>query len=131
MRFPDWPERLTEFVEARRGVPFEYGSHDCCAFAAAAAESITGVNPAAPFPYRNELGAKRLILEHGGLDKLLTAALGEPCSPAMAGRGDIVLAELESGPTAGVCLGRLCVFPGTVGIEFRPRSVIGMAWKVN
>lgn len=131
MRFQNWPERLAEFVESRRTAPFEHGTHDCCAFAGAAAEAITGTNPATPFPYRNELGAQRLILEHGGLDRLLTAALGEPVAPAMAGRGDIVLAELENGPTAGVCLGRECVFPSAVGIVFRPRAVIGMAWKVN
>lgn len=130
MRLNDWPERLAEYVESRRAAPFEYGSHDCCQFAAGAVEAMTGDNPAALYPYRNELGAKRIIVEHGGLDALLTGVLGEPCHPAMAGRGDIVLAELELGPTAGVCLGRNCVFPADVGVTFRPRSVIASAWKV-
>lgn len=131
MRFQDWPERLASFLETRRQTPFAYGTHDCCAFAGAAAEAITGTNPAAPFPYDSEIGAQRLIVKHGGLDKLLTAALGAPVAPAMAGRGDIVLAELENGPTAGVCIGRNCAFPADVGVTFRPRSVVGMAWKVT
>lgn len=131
MRHPDWPERLASFIESRRQTPFAYGTHDCCAFAGAAAEAITGTIPAAPFPYSTELGAQRLIVEHGGLDNLLTAALGEPVHPSQAGRGDIVLADLESGPTAGLCIGRDCVFPAAVGVTFRSRAAIVMAWKVT
>jgi hypothetical protein len=131
VRHHDWPERLASFIETRRETPFAYGTHDCCAFAGAVAEAITGTNPAAPFPYDSQVGALRLIAEHGGLDKLLTAALGEPVPPAMAGRGDIVLADLEGGPTAGVCIGRDCAFPADVGVTFRSRAVVGMAWKVE
>ena len=130
MRHHDWPERLADYVESRRAAPFEYGRHDCCQFAASAIEAMTGENPATYYPYRNEIGAKRIIIEHGGMDALLTAILGEPCPVAMAGRGDIVLAELENGPTAGVCLGRQCAFPADIGVTFRPREFITLAWKV-
>jgi hypothetical protein len=61
---------------------------------------------------------------------LVTQAIGEPIHPSRAGRGDVVLAELELGPTIGVCLGRDCVFPADPGITFRPRELIALAWKV-
>lgn len=133
MRHPDWPERLARFIEERRSAPFQFGSsaHDCCSFAAGAVNAITGVDPSTAWPYRNEIGARRLIIEAGGLDSLVTRALGEPVHPAQAGRGDVVLAELEEGPTVGVCLGRDCVFPADVGVTFRPRSVIALAWNVT
>jgi hypothetical protein len=131
MRLHDWPERLAEYIENRRNEPFQYGTHDCCQFAAGAVTAITGENPAIRWTYRNEVGAMRLIVSAGGLDKLVTQAMGEPVHPSRAGRGDVVLAELELGPTVGVCLGRECVFPADVGLTFRPRSVALTAWKAG
>jgi hypothetical protein len=92
---------------------------------------MTGENPAVAWPYRNEVGAMRLIHEAGGLDMLVTRAIGAPVCPAEAGRGDVVLSELDNGPTVGVCLGRDCAFPADVGITFRPREMILKAWKVD
>jgi hypothetical protein len=131
VRFNDWPERLAEFIASRRQEPFAYGTHDCCQFAAAAVEAMTGENPAAAWQYSNELGAARLIIETGGIDKLVSEAMGGPVHPSQAGRGDVVLAELDRGPTIGVCLGRDCAFPADVGVTFRHRSVATQAWKVR
>jgi hypothetical protein len=130
MRHNDWPQRLSDYIESRKDEPFAYGSHDCCQFAAGAVEAVTGENPADPWNYRNEIGAYRLMAEAGGIDGLITQALGNPVNAAQAGRGDVVLAELENGPTAGVCLGRECAFPAQVGITFRPRGAILKAWNV-
>lgn len=131
-RVHDWPERLYEYIESRRPEPFAYGSHDCCQFAARAVESMTDTNPAKDWHYTNELGAGRLIVEAGGLDKLITQAMGEAVHPAEAGRGDVVMAELDQGPTIGICLGRDCVFAAEpVGVTFRPRAMILKAWKVR
>jgi hypothetical protein len=121
---------LSDFVASRNGEPFSYGVHDCCQFAARAVEAITGEYPAHRWQYRNEIGAYRLIHEAGGIDQLITQALGEPVHASLAGRGDVVLAELEAGLTAGVCVGRHCAFPAQVGVTFRPRSAILKAWKV-
>jgi anthranilate/para-aminobenzoate synthase component II len=92
---------------------------------------MTGENPAAAWQYSNELGAARLIIETGGIDKLVSEAMGGPVHPSQAGRGDVVLAELDRGPTIGVCLGRDCAFPADVGVTFRHRSVATQAWKVR
>jgi hypothetical protein len=130
-RLHDWPQRLDEYIASRKNEPFSYATHDCCQFAAGAVEAVTGENPSIRWQYRNEVGADRLIREAGGIDGLVTQALGEPCHPSQAGRGDIVLAELEQGPTVGVCVGRECVFAAQVGLSYRPRSVILQAWKVR
>lgn len=130
-RLPDWPQRLDAFIESRRGTPFAYGSHDCCLFSAGAVEAITGENVAARWHYTNEIGARRLMAKWGGVDGLVTAALGDPCHPSQAGRGDIVMAELTNGETIGVCLGAVCAFAEEPqGVALRPRSLILKAWKV-
>lgn len=130
-RLHDWPQRLSAYLFARRETPFEWGRHDCCKFSAGAVEAMTGVDPSAPWPYSNEIGARRLMLKHDGVAGLVTAALGEPCHPSAAGRGDIVLAYLDHGPTAGVCLSQMCAFAEEpAGIAMLPRTVIRIAWKV-
>ena len=131
MRYDNWPERLAQYVEARRSTPFEYGSHDCCMFAGGAVEAITGQNPMHEFDYRNRLGAERLLRSAGTLDALVNRTLGEPVHPSQAGRGDIVLADLEEGATVGVCIGDQCVFAADPGITFRPRSVARAAWRIS
>jgi hypothetical protein len=132
MRFPNWPQRLDAFIDSRRTVPFSYGNggHDCCQFAAMAVEAMTGTNPAAKWHYSCELGAAMLIKKAGGLQALITEAMGAPVHASQAGRGDVVLAELDRGDTIGICLGRDCAFPGDVGTVMRPRSAIRAAWKV-
>ena len=131
MRFADWPERLAEYVESRRSAPFEYGSHDCCHFAGGAVEAITGTNPMHAFDYRNRLGAERLIRSAGTLDALVNRVLGEPVHPSLAGRGDVVIADLDGGSSVGVCLGDVCVFAAEPGIAFRPRDVARAAWRIE
>jgi hypothetical protein len=132
MRHPDWPERLADYVEASRSAPFEYGKMDCCHFAGGAVEAITGENPMRGFDYGNRLGAERLIRAAGTLDALVNRVLGEPVHSSRAGRGDVVVADLEEGATVGICLGEQCVFiTDPVGIVFRSRQVIRAAWRVE
>lgn len=131
MRHHDWPERLAEFIESRRGEPFAFGTHDCCQFAAGAIEAITGDNPARHWAYANELGAARIIHEAGSLEAVVTEALGDPVHPSQAGRGDVVIAELDRGDTVGVCLGNVCAFAAEVGLLILPRTVARSAWKVH
>jgi hypothetical protein len=131
-RFHDWPERLAEFIEGSRETPFEYGSHDCCRFAGKVVHAITGEDPMTAFDYRSRLGAERLVRSAGTLDALINRTLGEPVHSSRAGRGDVVVADLEEGSTVGICLGEQCVFAtDPVGITFRPRSMIRAAWRIE
>jgi hypothetical protein len=131
-RFPDWPERLAEAIEVARTMPFTWGAHDCVLFAANAVESYTGVDYAHAFRgYRSEVGARRLIAQHGGtLEVAVSAVLGEPIPTALAGRGDVVLADLDHGQTLGLCLGNECAFAGVEGLLFLPRTAARAAWRV-
>jgi hypothetical protein len=132
MRFQDWPQRLDDYIESRTATPFTYGAHDCCKFAAGAIEAITGEDRMQDYEYESQEGAAALITSGGSLENLVTAALGQPMdSPAFAGRGDVVLAELERGPTVGVCLGLECAFAADVGLAFRLRERILRAWRVD
>jgi hypothetical protein len=92
---------------------------------------MTGDNPMKSFDYRNRLGAERLLRSAGTLDALVNRALGEPVHPSSAGRGDVVIADLELGATVGICLGELCVFACDPGITFRPRDVARAAWRID
>ncbi len=92
-RLTDWQTRLHECITAAQALPFEWGVHDCCLFAADCVHVITGVDHAASFrgKYSTALGAQRVITERGGLVAFLTEQLGEPVHPALAQTGDVGL----------------------------------------
>lgn len=140
-RFADWPEKLAEFIEARRNMPFTFGTNDCCTFAAAAVKALTGVD------YRHQLietfGAYGTLAEAarrkeqtGGLEALATSILRDPIPVAFAGRGDIVLADAPDAVGdvdlrhLGVCLGTHVAAPGLKGLVFVPMSLAVKAWGV-
>lgn len=131
-RHHEWPELLAEYVATRRKAPFEWGTHDCCRFASGAVEAITGVDFMHDYHYSNEIGALRLIHDAGGLEVLVTRALGAPLpSVAQAKRGDVLLADLENGPTVGVSLGSTAAYAGAIGLLYLPVMQARVAWRVG
>lgn len=130
MRFPDWPERLAAFIESRRETPFEYGTNDCCLFAADAVLALTGVDFAAEYrgKYSTKLGAARLLTKVGGTLGIADEKL-EPLPLALAGRGDIVLVPTDEGDALAVCVGPSAAAPTERGLTFVPRTVFKRAWK--
>lgn len=132
IRYPDWPQRLEAFVQSRMAAPFVWGEQDCCRFAAAAVEAMTGRDPMQQFHYRSEWGALKLIREGGSLEALVTHELGSPLpTVAMARRGDVVLADLALGPTVGVCLGIISAFAGGDGLIHCQTLACRLAWGVG
>lgn len=129
MRHPDWPERLAEFVRARRKTPFEWGRHDCALFAADAVQAITGVDPAAEYRgYSDEREALRIIKDAGGMRGLVPL----PEKPVgMAQRGDAVIALIEGRETFGVCVGENYVAPGVDRLVVRPMTEAIAAFEVS
>ena len=98
-RFDHWPSLLSAYLESRRTVPFRYGSHDCCLFAADAILAITGIDPAASFRnrYQSAFGATRRMREtcaQATVDRLAAIVFAEcgfpAIAPVYASRGDIV-----------------------------------------
>lgn len=84
------------------GEPFEWGSLDCCQFAAKVAERITGVDYSTGFDYWSEKSAETIIENFGDLTGLVTHILerdavelgalevGDPCLVRIPIQGDLL-----------------------------------------
>lgn len=132
VRLPDWPARLSDFIESRRQRDFLWGERDCCLFACDAVQVVTGHDPAKRWRglYASEKGARRLLRDNGGVIGLAIIAFGAPVSAANAGRGDVVLIDTPDGEALGVCLGSVSAAQGKAGIVFNPISAAKAAWRV-
>lgn len=142
-RYPDWPERLARFVDARRAAPFAWGANDCCTFAGDAVAAITGRDLVGALGLRGLTTARsaRRVLRQRSVADLASEVLGRPMHPrSMAQRGDVVLVEQQTVRGAqrllGVCLGRQWAAPGGEGLVFGPmqgdtrRAVLG-CWPIG
>lgn len=139
MRLHDWQLRLAEFGQARASMPFRWGSNDCCTFAAAAVEAITGSNPMASMePYGIEAGAKRKALRRlfrridkaGGLQALVVEFLGASILPRMAGVGDVVVVMNAGSELVGICNGINVMAPGKNGMVTLSIDAAVAAWRI-
>jgi hypothetical protein len=131
MRLPDWQMRFSDFGKARASMPFSWGSNDCCTFAAAAVEAITGTDlMALVAPYETELAAARLIKDGGGLQQIAASLLGQPVAPNMAAVGDVVLFINEGREMLGICNGVNVMAPGESGMVALGMDAAVAAWKI-
>jgi len=134
-RRPDWPERLAAHVEARRDVPFAWGSQDCCSFAADAVQAMTGRDWLAPHrgQYQDAASAEA-IMGDAGLETLVAGLLASfgagDCPPGFAQRGDLALVLSGNELTLGVVLGEVVAAPGLRRLAFVPRTAIRRGWSV-
>ncbi|WP_136487879.1 hypothetical protein [Vibrio sp. H11] len=132
MRKPDWSMRLTEVMTQAQHIPFSWGEHDCCVFAAACSIAVCDIDPLKEYRghYHTELGAKRaLAARHGSLTALFDDCFAQ-IPPERAQRGDIVLMKTDQGDAAGVVWGTgiWAVTPSGVGpVGHEPV----LAWRVE
>lgn len=132
-RFEDWPRRLAAAIEAARGRPFCWGTHDCALFAAGVVEALTGKDFAAELRgrYTTRAEAVALLGARGGLEAVVTTALGSPRAyTALAQRGDVVMIDTDDGPALGICNGATAACAGPEGLQFAPMSLWQKAWEV-
>lgn len=111
--------------------PFCYGVSDCCRFAGAIVEEVTGKNPMDAFDYHDERTAKRVIARYGGLEQAVTATLGPPVSPETAEDGDVLMVESEQGPAVATCYRRRAVVLTPNGPTDWPLEWATRCWKVS
>lgn len=109
--------------------PFRYGVVDCCRFAGAVVEEVTGKNPMDSFDYDDERGAVRTIARYGGLEQAVTATLGEPVSPETAENGDVLLVESEQGPALAVYYRARAIVLTPSGVTDWPAETAIRCWK--
>lgn len=132
-RFEDWPRRLAAAIEAARTRPFTWGRHDCALWAADWVLACTGEDLAAGFRgrYATRAQAVALLGARGGLEAVVTSALGAPlATPRLARRGDVVSVTTDEGPALGVCDGPRAWFVGPHGLIAKPMAAWTTAWRV-
>lgn len=134
-RSADWPSRLNAAIDAARGRPFEWGVHDCTLWAADVVLSMTGVDPAVKYRGRYSTGGGAAkALEDEGLSAVEDAAaeaLGQPCPPTAARRGDIVLVTQKGRRMLAVCTGRHACLPTSTGLGWVDMDSAICAWRVG
>lgn len=132
-RTENWPEKLLEQVDLARSAPFAWGAHDCCTFAADCVLAMTGVDPMERFRgrYSSAAGAVKAGAKagHATLADLWSAALPE-ISPALAGRGDVVMFLSVEGLAIGVVTGHQAAAAGPDGLAWAPMDLWLRAWRV-
>ncbi|WP_138995712.1 DUF6950 family protein [Sphingomonas sp. PAMC 26621] len=135
-RLPDWETRLAAYLEPLRALPFAWGQHDCCTFAAGAVKAMTGTDPMPEFRghYTTPRGSARALRRFGA--GTLPATLNnkfETVDPSLAHRGDIIMSD----GLLGICLGPFLVAVGAEGDREglvridRNRWVAPRAWHVR
>jgi len=132
-RLQNWASLLDALIEQRRCMPFAWGTHDCCQFARVAVKAMTGSDPAAKWGlrrYKSARGAVNNLNRLGGLEALPAKAGLQEIMLAYAGRGDVLVCDIEGRPALAICLGAVCVGPGATGLVFQKTSDAQSAWKV-
>ena len=89
----NWNDALRHVCRAYINQPLQYGTRDCCQFAALYVEARTGVDHAAAFRYDSELAAARILKESGGIESLISACIGSPRDGPSV-EGDLVACDL-------------------------------------
>lgn len=128
----NWLEALRQTALEYESAPVVWGQTDCCQFANAYYERVTGRSPADSFRYDSELGAQRILAKHGDIEGLLEAILGEPVSDPQP--GDIVASCVSddgdltaAGVFNGYCVWTIDPDKGLVRIT---ANRISKAWRV-
>lgn len=134
-RREDWQARLHECVEVARILPFKYGLHDCCLWAAHCIDAMCDTQYVRQVKerlnYNSKETADAVILSAGGLPRLVSEFLGEPRRDAFAAPGDVVLTRGPDGEALiGVVVGHRIVAPGPSGVLSIPAAKTLLYWKV-
>ena len=134
-RHQHWPTLLAEAIKAKQGKPFAWGSQDCVTMAADLVEVMTGDDLLGDFrgQWMDAASARRMgDVEQLVADTLQARGLQE-IGVLFAQRGDLVIADLQHGATAGVVdtTGQRAVFPGEKGLARVPLQGCRRAWRVG
>jgi hypothetical protein len=138
MKLNGWEKLLDEFFISRRDTPFAWGANDCVLFAADAVVAMTGTDFAGQFrgKYATATAADSTLRDAGYASILHAVADKLKDFKAVdwkyAGRGDVVLFELDGRQTLGIVAldGRTIFGPGVSGIERFPLKQATQAWKL-
>lgn len=132
-RLPDWMTRLSDLVVSRMHMPFAWGAHDCCLWAADTVRAVTGVDPMADLrgSYDSEIGAARVLVRLGrNLGQIVGDRLGCETLVTLAQPGDVGLAIQADGMPALVSnVGAHWLGAGVQGLVGVDPADIRVAWR--
>lgn len=131
-RFHNWQTLLSDFFRERKYAPFQWGSNDCCMFAADAVLVQTGIDLAKDVrgSYSDPITAARILSEAGGVRGIATSVFGPPLPAKMARVGDICVANNMGRDLLMVCGGLVAVGPGETGLMRVPMKQIEECWRI-
>ncbi len=126
-----WVEALRETILEYHDAPIVWGEFDCCQFAAAYYNRVTGENIAESFQYESELGATRILRKYKDISGLFHHLLGESSDlkpgsivlTSISDEGDLIAAGVYS----GYCV--FAVHPDRGLVRFTPNRITE-AWTV-
>jgi hypothetical protein len=124
-RASTWEQSLADYITAKRGEPFAWGSNDCCCFISGAVEAMTGVDPMAEYrgTYDSEAGALAILERDGGLEAIMDSKF-PVVAVGMARRGDIAFHD----GSVGIVAGNFAWFASDDGLTRVSRSEWAKAW---
>lgn len=132
VRQEGWELRLSNYLKSSQTKEFVWGENDCVLFAVKAAEKITYEDHYSQYlGYTNEAGAKMIITEAGGLEKLISRHFGNYHKNILsAKRGDLVMLKLPS-KTIGIVddSGRFVCGVSERGYERVPLNKAWCVWS--
>ena len=133
MRRDDWQPRLWSELQAAEHRPFAWGVHDCIRLTARCLDAMlldAHYLALAASLYSDQRTGLRLLKSRGGLDPFVSEHFGAALPRNLARQGDVVAADLETGPAIGICTGpRFAV--ASDGVLYLPLSLVRAAWRVE
>jgi len=140
-RLADWQSRLERFLQENRTRRFVYGEWDCCLFAAAAIQVMTGTHPHPEYigTYSTRVQCRDLIRRetgHSGVQfiwrKVMQEHGIEEGPPGFAQRGNPVLIKRgSSGYSVGIIgFGGEIEVAASLGLKRASRAQAVSSWRV-
>lgn len=124
-------QNLNKFLIEKKGEPFEWGTWDCCIFAADCIVTMTGEDLLGDFreKYDSKYGAALALREIGSgtLARTLQDHLGESILPCKAWRGDLVVHKNN----VGICVGTHAYFVAEEGLILTPMSDVEKVYPIR
>ena len=136
-KYPDWEQRLHDFLTLNKDTKFSWGAWDCCIFVDSAIKAMTGSHIIPEFTaWGNKRAALVTIREYSGnltecVNKAaLSAGMVEvPQNDVI--KGDLVVYTSEGNDGAGIYDGYAIAAPSDEGLARKRKELISKAYRAN
>lgn len=122
---------MYEAIYAHLGRAFDWGVNDCCLFAARVVDAMCDSQYEQKIleKYTDEASALAFIAEYGSLANAVSSIIGTPAQ-GRAHRGDVVMIHVNERDVLGICVGRDIAIKSTGGVDYAPRSLAKVFWRI-